>query len=162
MLCRCGGTLISKSHVLTKARCTRGETNTTIKVLIGAHNISKGSNDGTRVAVSTIANDPLYDSITGQNDFSILTLAQPVTFTDTVSPACLPSDVSQDYAGQEATVVGWGRTDIDNKLQSVLQEAIVRVINNTECQQSAVYQGGHVPEYISEWVMRNPRIIYIY
>ena len=142
--------MISKSHVLTTARCTLGEYSTTIKVLIGAHNTSTRSNDGTRVAVSTITNDPLYDSNTGQNDFSILTLAEHVTFTVTVSPACLPSDVTQDYAGQEATVIGWGRTEDDNNLQSVLKETNVIIINNTECQESAVYLGYHVPNYISK------------
>ena len=32
-------------------------------------------------------------------DFSILTLAQPVTFTRAVSPACLPWNVDEDYTG---------------------------------------------------------------
>ena len=33
-------------------------------------------------------------------DFSILTLAQPVTFSSTVAPACLPWDTNQTYVGQ--------------------------------------------------------------
>ena len=32
-------------------------------------------------------------------DFSILTLAQPVTFTAAVNPACLPWNVDEDYTG---------------------------------------------------------------
>ena len=39
LLRRCGGTLISESHVLTTARCTKQETVSTIKVLVGGHNI---------------------------------------------------------------------------------------------------------------------------
>ena len=105
-LFRCGGTLISQSHVLTSASCTYGKTIATIELLVGANNIK---DDGDKVHISNISIHPLYNPTTLQNDFSILTLAQPVTFTDTVSPACLPSDLTQDYAGQEGTVTGWGK-----------------------------------------------------
>ena len=129
--------MISESHVLTTARCrcTKGETVSTIKVLVG------NVNSGTRVAISAISDVPLFDSTTWKNDFSILTLAEPVTFTDTVSPACLPSDVSQDYAGQEATVIGWGYTP---SRPSVLQKANVRVISNKDCRNG----WSHIPDDI--------------
>ena len=70
-----------------RCRCTKGETVSTIKVLVG------NVNSGTRVAISAISDVPPFDSTTWKNDFSILTLAEPVTFTDKVFPACLPSDV---------------------------------------------------------------------
>ena len=54
----------------------------------------------TRASLSSITNDPLYDEKTTQYDFSILTLAQPVTFSSTVAPACLPWDTNQTYVGQ--------------------------------------------------------------
>ena len=54
----------------------------------------------TRASLSLITNDPLYDEKTTQYDFSILTLAQPVTFSSTVAPACLPWDTNQTYVGQ--------------------------------------------------------------
>ena len=129
---------------MTSARCTKGETVSTIKVLVGAHNI-ENENSGTRVAISAIADDPKFDpsssSTTYLNDFSILTLAEPVTFTDKVSPACLPSDVTQDYAGQEATVIGWGYTP---SRPSVLQKANVRVISNKDCRNG----WSHIPDDI--------------
>jgi len=101
-----------------------------LKVVIGAHNV----NDATvhSVPVSYINVDPDYATAPYDNDMSILTLAQPVTFSDTVSPACLPSDGTQDYAGQEATVIGWGIIE-DGSRPSVLQEANVTVITNEQC-----------------------------
>ena len=138
--------MISNSHVLTTARyCTKGETVATIKVLLGGHNIENESS-GTRVTVNAITDDPKFDPTTYLNDYSILTLAQPVTFTDKVSPACLPSDGTQDYAGQEATVIGWGNKE-DGSRPSVLQEANVTVITNKECQSDWSAYPGHVSEY---------------
>ena len=94
--------------------------------------------------ISAITDHPDYDSSNNfAYDFSILTLAEPVTFTDKVSPACLPSDVSQDYAGQEATVIGWGYTP---SRPSVLQKANVRVISNKDCRNG----WSHIPDDIAE------------
>ena len=120
-----------------RCRCTKGETVSTIKVLVG------NVNSGTRVAISAISDVPLFDSTTWKNDFSILTLAEPVTFTDTVSPACLPSDVTQDYAGQVATVIGWGIKE-DGSRPAVLQKANVPVISNEDCRNG----WSHIPDDI--------------
>ena len=38
-------------------------------------------------------------------DFSILTLAQPVTFTTAVNPACLPWNVDEDYTGHVISTI---------------------------------------------------------
>ena len=83
-------------------------------------------------------------------DFSILTLAQPVTFTTAVNPACLPWNVDEDYTGhvistiylqisthiyvQVATVTGWGTTTFGGSQPSALQEVNVTVTSNTQCE----------------------------
>ena len=40
------------------------------------------------------------------NDIAILKLDQDVTFSDTIIPACLPTDTSKTYVGETATVSG--------------------------------------------------------
>merc|ERR1712037_278422 len=127
----CGGTLISSSHVLTAAHCTAGSSASSIRVILGEHNIA--DSDINRVDVAEIINHPNYNSATTDNDYAILRLASPVTFTDEVSPACLPADLSATFAGVLATVTGWGTLSSGGSQPTVLQEVDVTVTTNIEC-----------------------------
>jgi len=127
----CGGTLISSTHVLTAAHCTDGSAASSIRVILGEHNIA--DSDFNRVDVAEIINHPNYDSSTTDNDYAILRLANPVAFTNEVSPACLPADLSATYAGVLATVTGWGVLRSGGRQPDVLQKVDVTVTTNTEC-----------------------------
>lgn len=56
--------------------------------------------------MKVIINIPFF-IILQYNDIAILTLDQPVTFSKAIRPVCLPAG-SRAYAGQMATVIGWG------------------------------------------------------
>merc|ERR1712013_698655 len=53
---------------------------------------------------------------------------------------CLPSDTSKTYAGQKATVSGWGTLSSGGNQPTVLMEVDVTVTTNTFC--SGVYGSG--------------------
>lgn len=48
-----------------------------------------------------------FDRRTLYNDVAILTMNEPVEFTEAIRPICLPTG-SKLYAGKYATVIGWG------------------------------------------------------
>ena len=127
--------------MLTSASCVSGtgpEAAEHITVLLGGHRV--GDQVGvTRASVASILPHPEFNFNSGpyQYDFSLMTLAQPVNFSMTVSPACLPWDVSKDYAGQVATVTGWGLVDyIDYTDTSTLQEVEVTVNTDEDCEEA--------------------------
>ena len=103
-------------------------------MIVGEHKID--DNQFTRIGVSAILDDPLYNTQNMRYDFSILTLAQPVTLSSTVSPACLPADRTKTYAGQLATVTGWGTLSSGGNQPATLQEVDVTVQTNAQCAQA--------------------------
>jgi len=109
-----------------------------MRVLLGEHKTDDANQ--IKVEVESITDDPLYNSNTMRNDFSILTLKEPVTFTREISPACLPSDTNQMFAGQVATVSGWGTLASGGNQPTVLMEVDVTVTTNEVCKN--VYGSG--------------------
>ncbi|XP_046451011.1 trypsin-1-like isoform X1 [Daphnia pulex] len=133
----CGGSLLSDNQILTAAHCVDRLTKETIPQLtvdFGMHRLNPNDAHVTKkVRRLTIHKD--WDDKTNANDIAIITLSSPVTYTSTISPVCLANSNDQ-FADQEAAIIGWGTTSEGGSLSSVLQQATVKVTTNAQCKTS--------------------------
>ncbi|CAD0204323.1 unnamed protein product [Chrysodeixis includens] len=113
----CGGTLVSRRHVVTAAHCvcrkrsSRIVNPATLTMFLGKPNL-RASGDGVQVKfVSSITVHPNYNSTTFDRNVAILNLQSPVTYSTWVQPACLWPEAEVDLGsiiGKRGSVVGWG------------------------------------------------------
>ncbi|XP_068623906.1 serine protease gd-like [Battus philenor] len=113
----CGGTLLTHLHIITAAHCvTRRESNRvvnkdTLTVYLGKHNL-RTSVRGVQIRfVDQITVHPQYNASSYSHDAAILTLVEPVQYTEYVRPICLWPDDQVELSNvidKKGSVVGWG------------------------------------------------------
>ncbi|GAB6025703.1 Serine protease [Chamberlinius hualienensis] len=131
----CGGSLVTNYHILTAAHCVTGLSPNDLTVRLGDLDLTNTSDrNHVDVKVSSIIINPSYNSRTNHQDVAILRLKSKVAFTSDISPICLPSDTSRNYAGQNAIVIGWGATRLRGPTSKVLNELNLRIWPVSECQ----------------------------
>jgi len=139
----CGGTLIRVSDtveetdiVITAAHCW-GQGVTTadmIDVVAGGHDTTKPSIGEQRVKVEEIIDHNKYDDNTYSNDISILKLATPIKFSNTIQPACLPKAGEKLPENTKGLVAGWGVSKEGSKIKAErLKQLIVPIVNMQKC-----------------------------
>ena len=106
-----------------------------LQVVVGDHDLTDDQGDFYKV--SSILKHPDYnDTLPVDYDIAILTLTKQITFSPTVAPICLPASVQADFAGEGATVTGWGSTlayGISASFPTTLQEVDMKVMENSQC-----------------------------
>ena len=73
-----------------------------------------------------------FEVRTYNNDLAPIKMDRPVVFNDAVRPLCLAS-TSEDYGGQNADILGWGRLSYEGELPVQLQEATVTILTQDQC-----------------------------
>ena len=89
-------------------------------MVVGEHDTSVSDGEQSVTPKEWIIH-PDYNGGTLNNDFAIIKLASPVSFSDRVSPICLPS-ASTNYDNKVATVTGWGTLSSGGSQPNILQK----------------------------------------
>ncbi|XP_078035087.1 proclotting enzyme [Augochlora pura] len=149
----CGGSLIDDKHILTAAHCVANMNPwdvARLTVRLGDHNIKTNTEiRHIERRVKRVVRHRGFNLRTLYNDVALLTLSEPVAFSEQIRPICLPSG-SQLYSGKTATVIGWGSLRESGPQPAVLQEVSIPIWSNGECKlkYGAAAPGGIVDSFL--------------
>ncbi|XP_021208393.1 coagulation factor VII isoform X1 [Bombyx mori] len=135
---RCGGSLISRRHVVTAGHCVARAQPRHVRVTLGDYVINSASEPfpAYTFGVRAIKVHPLF-KFTPQADrfdVAVLTLDRNVQYMPHISPICLPERGS-DFLGQYGWAAGWGALSPGSRLRPrTLQAVDVPVLDNRVCE----------------------------
>ncbi|KAM5222732.1 suppressor of tumorigenicity 14 protein [Hipposideros larvatus] len=137
----CGASLISHNWMVSAAHCFvndrgfRYADHTMWTAFLGLHDQSKRSASGVQERkLKRIISHPNFNDFTYDYDIALLELEEPVEYSSTVRPICLPDTSHSFPPGKAIWVTGWGHTYEGGTVVLVLQKGEIRVINQTTCE----------------------------
>ncbi|KAF1387763.1 hypothetical protein PFLUV_G00083330 [Perca fluviatilis] len=133
----CGASIISKKWLLSASHCF--VTSSAANLVASNWQTYSGmqdqyKQDGVQIRlVKRIITHPNYNQMTFDYDIALLELREPLEFTNTIQPICLPASSHVFPAGMPCWVTGWGALREGGSKSQLLQKASVKIINDTVC-----------------------------
>jgi len=132
----CGGSVIDNQWVITAGHCLYDDPDPAKYIVkLGVYNVSSTNEPGEQVVdIAEVYVNPQYKPVRTDFDITLLKLATPITFTDHISPVCLPyQDQDLPPTGTNMVVTGWGAVKEDGRISEPLKEVLVPLIDQTVC-----------------------------
>nr|XP_027208898.1 serine protease nudel-like isoform X2 [Penaeus vannamei] len=139
---QCGATLINDRWLVSAGHCFYSATNNHWVARLGA--LRRGSKFPSPYEqlrhITHIFIHPEYVETGFINDITLLSVNEPVRFTDYVRPVCLPPPGAGIEDGRLCTLVGWGQLfEVGRIFPDTLQEVQVPLISTSECRKRTVF-----------------------
>ncbi|XP_042890474.1 enteropeptidase-like [Penaeus japonicus] len=130
----CGGSVYNSEWVVTAAHCVDGRSASELEILYNMWDWTDSA--ATQVVTKPVAEiimHPQYDGNTIDNDIALIRVSSAVDLTlPGIMPVCLPSS-TDNYAGQNGIVTGWGTLSSGGDQPNQAYEVTVPIRPQSEC-----------------------------
>ncbi|XP_043251647.1 chymotrypsin-like protease CTRL-1 isoform X2 [Colletes gigas] len=132
----CTGVILNKRTILTTASCALANSDDykLYSITVGEYNAETDRNCNTQTSnISYVIKHPNYKADTFMNNIAMLRLKEPIEYTATAQPICLPPDDRYLNRSINSVLVGWGKLAGQTTKPCQQQSLIMRIMSTNEC-----------------------------